>query len=78
MLQVNMDSYLANELLKYGGKAMTDQLTAVIDKTLKLNRVPEEWETSILILLFKIRKSGKLQRDEPVKYYYESDIKNLI
>lgn len=40
---------------------MIDQLTALINKILKLNRVPEEYETNILIYCSRkeIRKNEK-------------------
>lgn len=59
---------------------MTDQLTVLINKILKLNGVPNDWNTSILILLFKKcdKKEPENYRDKPVKHYYRTDNKNLI
>ncbi|CAG9835898.1 unnamed protein product [Diabrotica balteata] len=49
---------IPNELLKYGGEALTEQLTALINKIIKHNKIPEEWKKSELI---QYKKGDKKQ-----------------
>lgn len=44
---------ITNELLKYGGESITDQLTTLINKILHFHRIPDEWRISKTILLLK-------------------------
>ncbi|XP_065174094.1 uncharacterized protein [Atheta coriaria] len=44
---------IANELLKYGGQKLITEITKMINKVLKERRIPNEWRTSTLIMLFK-------------------------
>ena len=44
---------IPNELLKYGGQSLIQQLTSLIQKILYQHRIPDEWRTSTTILMFK-------------------------
>ena len=52
---------IANELLKYGGENLNQQLTTSIRNIVSQHRIPDEWRASITILLFK---KGDKQRTE--------------
>lgn len=54
---------IQNELLKYGGTKLTSELTKFINKIIQESRIPEEWRTSIMILLFK-----KGEKTDPNNY----------
>lgn len=42
-----------NEMLKYGGKKLYEQLTTMLSKILNEGKIPDEWRRSTSILLFK-------------------------
>lgn len=44
---------IPNELLKYGGQCLAQQLTGLAKIILFHHRIPDEWRTSISILMFK-------------------------
>ncbi|XP_043498354.1 uncharacterized protein LOC122521574 [Polistes fuscatus] len=44
---------IANELLKYGGERSVQELTILTQRILEQKKIPDEWRTSIMILLFK-------------------------
>lgn len=44
---------IPNELLKYGGPCLIQQLTSLIQKIIYQHRIPDEWRTSTTILMFK-------------------------
>ncbi|XP_065172605.1 uncharacterized protein [Atheta coriaria] len=54
---------IPNELLKYGGTALIEELTKLFSKILKNQKIPAEWKVSILILMFK-----KGARNDPNNY----------
>lgn len=67
---------IQNELLKYGGDRIIEQLATLLTKIFQEERIPDEWRTSILITLFKKgdKKTRELQMNQPVKY--DSEINN--
>ena len=44
---------IPNELLKYGGQHLTEELTKLIQKMFYQHKIPDEWRTSTTILMFK-------------------------
>ncbi|XP_043499919.1 uncharacterized protein LOC122522697 [Polistes fuscatus] len=44
---------IANELLKYGGERLVQELTILTQRILEQKKILDEWRTSIMILLFK-------------------------
>ena len=44
---------IPNELLKYGGESLIQQLTKLTQKIFYQQRIPNEWRTSTTILMFK-------------------------
>lgn len=49
---------ITNELLKYGGQTLVQQLTELIQKILDQKKIPDEWRTGTSILMFK----GEIRR----------------
>lgn len=54
---------IPNELLKYGGHQLTNELLKLINKIVSSHTIPNKWRTSIMIPLFK-----KGDRREPRNY----------
>ena len=54
---------ITNELLKYGGDNLTEQLKILINKIIYHHRIPDEWRNSTTILLFK-----KGDKEVPANY----------
>lgn len=52
-----------NELLKYGGESMRNELYSLLNKILRDRKVPKEWKTAILVPIFK-----KGDKKEPNNY----------
>ncbi|XP_048516470.1 uncharacterized protein LOC125502436 [Dendroctonus ponderosae] len=46
---------IQNELLKYGGQRLTEELTTVIEKIIYQHKIPDEWRTSTTVLMFQQR-----------------------
>ena len=44
---------ITNELLKYGGESIIEQLLILINRMLQSYKIPDEWRISKTILLFK-------------------------
>jgi len=42
-----------NELIKYGGKSLSEQLASLYQKILNETTIPTEWKKSIAIPIFK-------------------------
>lgn len=57
------EDQISNELIKYGGKTLLQEITSLFRKILKAGKVPKEWKQSITIPLFK-----KGDRKEPSNY----------
>ncbi|KAH1024898.1 hypothetical protein HUJ05_009734 [Dendroctonus ponderosae] len=54
---------ITNEMIKYGGNALMDELKDFYNKILYLQKVPSEWKDSITIPIFK-----KGEKTEPKNY----------
>lgn len=54
---------IPNELLKYGGKPLIHQLTKLINAVINTQYIPQDWKTSVLILLYK-----KGEKSDPRNY----------
>ena len=54
---------ITNELLKYGGDNLTEQLKILINKIMYHHRIPDEWRNSTTILWFK-----KGDKEVPANY----------
>ena len=49
---------ITNELLKYGGESIIEQLLILINKILQSHKIPDEWRISRTVLLFKKGDKG--------------------
>ena len=44
---------ITNEMLKYGGPHLWEQIYVLIDQVFRISTIPEEWKTNIVISIFK-------------------------
>lgn len=56
---------IPNELLKYGGPQLSNELKSLFNRILNTGKVPEEWKKSVTIPVFKKGKNPKITEESP-------------
>ena len=44
---------ITNEMLKYGGPHLWEQIYVLIDQVFRISTIPEEWKSNIVVPIFK-------------------------